>query len=93
MQEWAVNALIPTPFCRDEIRISHLLFADDVMIFNKAGAFVAGNIKRLLEDEKLYAGMTANNGKSNVSFANYDESSKSAILSILNLKEKSLPVI
>lgn len=38
----ALNGLMPSPFVRNDIVISHLFFADDVLIFAPASILVAG---------------------------------------------------
>lgn len=42
------NDLLPTPFVKGNLAVSHLLFADDVLIFASASIEAASNLRRLL---------------------------------------------
>lgn len=70
--ECVKNGLIPTPFVKGEVAVSHLLFADDVLIFasDSATAEVAGNLKRFLHDFSIHSGLSTNWGKSSIFFSN-----------------------
>lgn len=46
-----------TPYSEGGLLISHLLFADDVMIFGKASGMGAENLKSLLFDFELLTGL------------------------------------
>lgn len=46
----AESKLIPTPFCKGGVSISHPLFADDVIIFHQNSPQAAKNLKALLDD-------------------------------------------
>lgn len=58
--ECARNGLIPIPFTKDDLSISHLLFADDLMIFANATIPIVGNNKMLLKSLRKYTGLTVN---------------------------------
>lgn len=92
--ECVKNGLIPTPFVKGEVAVSHLLFADDVLIFasDSATAEVAGNLKRFLHDFSIHSGLSTNWGKSSIFFSNCTTDSMAAISSILNIQQRSLPV-
>lgn len=79
LRESACNGLNPTPFYTKGFHVSHLLFADDVMIFAKATMEIAGNLKRLLNDFSHRAGLAINCDKATTE-------------AILNFKIGSLPI-
>lgn len=86
--ECASSGLIPTPFQKGGISISHLLYAVDVMLFAKASAPIAGNIKKFLDDFRLHSGLAINCAKSSILFFNCDEQIKKLIFQVLNISEK-----
>lgn len=45
----ADSGLIPTPYTKWSLEISHLIFTDDVMNFTKATTLIARNLKRFLD--------------------------------------------
>lgn len=49
--------LISTPYKKGDCTISHLFFADDVMIFCNANVDIANNIKKVLQDLFLSTGL------------------------------------
>ena len=85
------NGMIPSPFRKESSLISHLIFADDVVIFTKANTISAGNNKRFLEDFKFHTGLGINCEKSTVLFSNCDDRSKSIITTTLNFKQGEMP--
>lgn len=64
----AIKGTIPTPYMRGGISIFHDLFADDLMISSRASLQAAENIKGLLNEFKLMAGLGSNCEKSRVFF-------------------------
>lgn len=54
------NRPVPSPFTKGGLAISHLLFADDVLLFVSASAQIAGNIKRFLQDFDNHSGLGIN---------------------------------
>lgn len=69
----AKYGLIPTPFVKGSISISHLLYANDVKLFASADIQVAGNIRRLLEDLSRFTGPHTNCDKSSILYSNCEE--------------------
>lgn len=82
---------IDYPFSKGNISISHLFFADDVMIF-AAIPQVATNIKCILQSLSTSASLTANCTKSSILFSNYEDDLKKDLISNLSFKEANLPV-
>ncbi|KAG0471342.1 hypothetical protein HPP92_015888 [Vanilla planifolia] len=62
-------------------RVSHLLFADDVLIFAPASREAACAVRRILRAFEDSAGLKANFSKSNVYFSNSFSKKKSSIIS------------
>lgn len=83
LHECVQTGLIPTPYSVDNLRISHLLYADDLMLFSNASVQVAGNIKKFLHHFCQFTGLQVNNDKSNIFFANCDEEIKGDIATVL----------
>lgn len=79
------------PIYAQETGISHLIYADDLMIFTKATAGNATTINDILEQLKNYAGLDINLLKSKVYFSKGAKDTTN-ILNILGMKEGKLPV-
>lgn len=92
LKECASSQLIPTPFSKGGLAISHLIFVVDVMIFAKASNLTAANLKSFLDPFGSHTGLIINEGKSSAFFYNCDVSSKNAISSVLTFQEKNLPM-
>lgn len=80
-----------TPYS-EGLLISHLLFADDAMIFGKASGMGAENLKSLLFDFELLTGLGVNCRKSAICFSNYSASLKSSIMNSLAIEDKYMPI-
>lgn len=80
------NGLIPTPFVKGELAISHLIFADDVLIFAFALVEAAGNLRRFFHDFSVHSGLATNCSKSSLFFSNCPADIASSISSILNIQ-------
>lgn len=73
--------------------ITHLLFADDLLIFRKSSIISAFGIRDILEAFKLCTGLGPNLEKSTVIFSGGNTSSlKSDISNILSMPEDNLPI-
>lgn len=74
------------------INLSHLVFADDMLIFcgDEVGSF--GVIKGVLKEFHFFSGLQPNLGKSACFFAGVDQERKLALRAILDIPEVSLPV-
>lgn len=81
-----------TPYSEGGLLISHLLFADDVMIFGKASGMGAENLKSLLFDFELLTGLGVNCRKSAICFSNCSASLKSSIMNSLAIEDKYMPI-
>ncbi len=79
------------PQCAKQ-QITHLSFADDLMIFVAAGLVSINLIKDALDVFKMKSGLSVNQSKSEVFFAAVPSTLQSQILSILNFRDSSLPV-
>lgn len=60
LTECEKNGLMPTPFVKGELAVSHLLFVDDVLIFGSASVEATGHLKRLLRDFNCHSGLGTN---------------------------------
>ncbi|KAL6554867.1 hypothetical protein OROGR_006125 [Orobanche gracilis] len=78
------------PRC-DKLKISHLVFADDLLLFSK-GTF--NSVKALLDRFDIFSrtlGLIANRNKSEIYTAGVREEVKASILAFSQLKEGKLP--
>jgi hypothetical protein len=70
------------------IPLTHLLFADDLIIFTQASSLQVGIIKECLAKYSLWSGQSVNMGKSNILFSpNTTSSTKASILDIIPYSE------
>lgn len=72
--------------------ISHIMFADDLIVFSKGTPLAAANLHALLNHFSWFSGLGVNWAKSFVFFSDYPEEDKCAIFSMLNVVEGKLPV-
>ncbi|KAL0397553.1 UNVERIFIED_CONTAM: hypothetical protein Scaly_0203700 [Sesamum calycinum] len=76
--------------CRNAPYISHLLFADDTLIFSKASSDSARHIKEILEIYRMASGQEINFQKSSVAFSkNCCEEAKRAIVLELEIRTEN----
>ncbi|GKC83476.1 RNA-directed DNA polymerase, eukaryota, reverse transcriptase zinc-binding domain protein [Tanacetum coccineum] len=75
-----------------QMKISHLCFADDLLMFCHGDTESVKVIKSALEDFSKVSGLVSNMGKSTMFFGNVKEHVKQEILSILPFKVGTLPV-
>lgn len=71
--------------------ISHLFFADDILIFCHADLQTISIIHSCIQSFSLYSGLLPNTQKSQCFFANTKPEPKQAILSILGFQQGTLP--
>lgn len=93
LNECALNGLIPTPFNKRNLHVSHLLFADDVLIYSKASILVVGNLKMFLADFGRFSRLVVNGRKSSILFSNCDENLKESVSSVVQFGKMTLPAI
>lgn len=88
-----LNGSIYSPFKTKDITVSHLLFANDIMIFFGASSVVAHDIVSLLKEFSDASGLTVNNCKSAIFFpSNYGREERQEIPDCLKFQNKSLLV-
>ena len=66
----ARTSLIPTPYVRGDFSVSHLMFADDLIVFSKANPIAADNLRSFLEHFRRFSGLAVNWSKSSIFFSN-----------------------
>ena len=49
MSQYASSSLIPSPFGKNGLHISHIMFADDLIVFSKASTVAVANFKHFLD--------------------------------------------
>lgn len=85
MSHYASSQLIPTPFRKNMVSISHLMFADDLIVFCKATDVAAVNLRFFLDQFKKFSDLGVNWGKSVVYFANCSIQVQNIISDILTV--------
>lgn len=70
MNSCADFMLIPTPHTRSCMAISHLMFADDLVVPSKCSATTAYNLKMFLDNYQKFSGLALNWRKSSIFFSN-----------------------
>ncbi|XP_077228465.1 uncharacterized protein LOC143861422 [Tasmannia lanceolata] len=83
---------LSTPFSQDTLAITHLLFADDLMLFAMGTASNATILSSCLTMFHRISGMEANHSKSEIYFRGTTLRDKLDILQILGFNEGSLPI-
>lgn len=68
MSKFAPSMLIPTPFVRAGLSISHIMFADDLIVFSKSTPLVAANLCAFLSQFSRFSGLGVNWAKSYIFF-------------------------
>lgn len=76
----------------EAIQLTHLCFADVIMIFNSTKASSIRTVKDVLLEFKDFSGLYANASKSEVFFGGSSDKEKQKVLEILNYKEGTLAV-
>ncbi|KAJ9555885.1 hypothetical protein OSB04_010499 [Centaurea solstitialis] len=75
----------------ESLAISHLCFADDLMVFSKGNVDSVKVLKEVLSDFAVLSGLKPNIGKSSVYFANVHPDTVREILHILPFQPGNLP--
>lgn len=83
--------IVPTSNIKGDTSKSHLLFADDVMIFTKASMEVAVTIKSILEDFRSLSGLNINCANRFIFYSICGMQVKHEIMSTLNFKQSNFP--
>ncbi|XP_013589283.1 PREDICTED: uncharacterized protein LOC106297625 [Brassica oleracea var. oleracea] len=78
------------PMCQ-EPRITHLLFADDLLIFSDGSRHSLTGIKKVLSDFKALTGLDMNAAKSEIFFGGYTEIQSSVLSDIAGVKLGTFP--
>ena len=92
MHQFASTHMIPSPFVKKDVIISHLMFADDLIVFSKATMGAAATLKHFLQHFRDFTGLGVNWLKSVIFYANCPEEAQTAISSILNIQRGNLPI-
>lgn len=92
MTKCAESARIPSPYSGGNISISHLLYADDCMIFAKATVESARNIKDFLKRFEKNSGLAVNSYKTYMLLSNCNVDLQDAITAILNYIQEKLHI-
>ncbi|GKC62526.1 hypothetical protein Tco_1095124, partial [Tanacetum coccineum] len=79
------------PKCQSQ-KITHLCFADDLILFCHGDILSASLIKEALDKFKEYSGLVPSIQKSIAFFSNVKQTIKNSILAIMPFEEGSLPV-
>ncbi|KAL9678548.1 hypothetical protein QQ045_016393 [Rhodiola kirilowii] len=72
-------------------RLSHLMFADDVIIFSKANSSSLNLVRDVLRTFHEWSGLSVNVGKSAIYFGGCSEPNKNALASIVNFQKGQHP--
>ncbi|GKD36878.1 RNA-directed DNA polymerase, eukaryota, reverse transcriptase zinc-binding domain protein [Tanacetum coccineum] len=75
-----------------KLKITHLCFADDLLVFCHGDFKYVSTIKEALEEFSSYSGLKANMNKSNVFFGGLTTGEQSIILSVIPFSTGRLPV-
>ncbi|GJZ51831.1 putative RNA-directed DNA polymerase [Tanacetum coccineum] len=79
------------PKCQSQ-KITHLCFADDLILFCHGDTLSASLIKEALDEFKEYSGLVPSIPKSTAFFSNVKQVIKNSILDIMPFEEGTLPV-
>ncbi|XP_077237123.1 uncharacterized protein LOC143878767 [Tasmannia lanceolata] len=92
LQVYLCSGQISSPFSRKNFTISHLLFADDVMLFVDPTSSCAEGVINCLNLFKQCFGLEFNPGKSENFFSGISNGVKRAVCNILRMEEGHLPI-
>ncbi|CAL1383523.1 unnamed protein product [Linum trigynum] len=80
------------PQCQ-RIGLTHLCFADDLLIFTKGSEEAVGTVATILEKFYLVSGLRCNPSKSEIFCAGVNEEVKKTLVNCFGFKEGTLPVM
>ncbi|XP_077226372.1 uncharacterized protein LOC143862931 [Tasmannia lanceolata] len=86
------SGVLTSPFSTENLPISHLFYADDVMLFANASVANTIKIKECLDKFKNCTGLEANFNKSEIIFAGCNHRLKGLIRGVLQMNEGALPM-
>jgi len=92
MNHYASTNMIPSPFVKKGVIISHLMFANYLIVFSKATIGAAANLKHFLQHFRDFIGLGVNWLKSAIFYANCHEEDQTAISSILAIQRGTHPI-
>ncbi|WOL08423.1 hypothetical protein Cni_G17176 [Canna indica] len=93
MLNTAVDKRKIVPFKQNEISLSHILFADDMVLFVKGSKNSCKNLKRLVDKYCRWTGQKVNKSKSEIFFpGKCDAAYKHKICQYLDIKEGKYPM-
>lgn len=75
-----------------KLNLSHLCFADDLLIFSEANLVLTSIIKQALKDFEQLSSLKANPSKSSFVCSSVSDRMKALLLEDLQMKEGSLPI-
>ncbi|XP_077246062.1 uncharacterized protein LOC143885910 [Tasmannia lanceolata] len=81
-----------SPFCRGDLIVSHLLFADDMLVFSKASPASAQGIRNCIHQFNDCSGLEVNISKSKNFYSESAKSLRTTIDPILHIPEGQFPV-
>ncbi|XP_077225232.1 uncharacterized protein LOC143859080 [Tasmannia lanceolata] len=92
INEAITNSEVSTPFSQGEISISHLLFADDMLVFAEATPQSALGVKRCIQRFNHCSELEVNINKSEIFFTEKAKQVSTSISSILSIPEGQFPI-
>ncbi|XP_020256684.1 uncharacterized protein LOC109833427 [Asparagus officinalis] len=78
------------PMC-GKLKISHLIFADDLLLFAKGDLYSVQKLYHCVKDFSATTGLEANLSKCSIYFGGVNENTKTAITNMLGFSEGTLP--
>ncbi|XP_020250848.1 uncharacterized protein LOC109828230 [Asparagus officinalis] len=78
------------PMC-GKLKISHLIFADDLLLFAKGDLYSIQKLYHCVKDFSVTTGLEANLSKCSIYFGGVNENTKTAIKNMLGFSEGTLP--
>ncbi|XP_077240355.1 uncharacterized protein LOC143881252 [Tasmannia lanceolata] len=92
MEEALAKGSICIPFSKRGTVISHLLFADDLLIFAEATLLTCRGIRDCIAKFSVCSGLEVNKSKSEIFFSKGQNCFKNMIINTLNISEGELPI-
>jgi len=79
------------PYCKG-LQLNHLIFANDVLIFNKVHPLILGIIRHTLQAFPSCTGLRVSQLKSHIVFGGCNDHLKAECIRVIGFKEASLPM-